>query len=195
MNPYYLSIVGLILDMFGAYFLAIEAIGIERLRTLRETRFRRTKKPANSDVMLPDPQAEQTSEDEVKTDSNGDPGCIIATGVLGVMTLAIVIFALSAFGINIVEIIWDFVSTIYLLTALIILFLSITFILIFSVFLGMIVYKIFALMLHAPISFIDYTERRYVAGTSGLLGFLFLTIGLLLQLLSNFLQQDGGFGN
>ena len=193
MDPIYLSIVGLIIDMFGVYFLAIEVIGIERLRILRGTRFRTIDRSEQSKGVFSDVQTDISPTNEAQ-DGVNNPGCIIATGVLGAIILGVVLFSLSASGFNIFEMLLSTIGNIYVLTAFIILFLSIPFFVLISIIIGMAIYKIVITILNAPISFIEYTERRYAGGTAGLLGFLLIVIGLMLQLLSTVLQQRARVG-
>ena len=195
MNPFSLTIAGLIVDMLGVYFLAIEAIGVERLRRLRESRFRGASRSANPDAVAPDSQGEQAhaARDEARSGFN-DPGCVVASGLLGGVTLVTLLVALYVLGVDLIEIVWSAIGPIYLLTAFIILFLLIPFLVVLSILVGMLIYRVFVLILHAPVSFIEYTERRYAAGTAGLLGFLLLILGLMLQLLASVLQQRASGG-
>jgi hypothetical protein len=179
--------------MAGVYFLAIEAIGTQRLRHLREMRWRRSGAGPAADGLEPTSHPAQPDLTEVRT-APTDPGCLVACGLLGALTLALLFVALRAFGIDVLWLAWQAVGPLYLLTAVVLLFLLLPLLLLIAVLVGLGLYRAAVWLLHVPVSFLEFTERQSAQGTAGLLGFLLIIFGLLLQVLSNMLMERASVG-
>lgn len=191
MEAYHFTILGLILDIIGGFLVSVEAIKLENLKVLRERFF----SPIHS-VTLPH-QIVFVKHETPETKSSGR-WLLIYFGLhllSGAIVCATVFLGINSFfnGSPTIwqsllwEWYWNQPGTLILLSSLLIIPIGCWFALIILFELGEMVHVALIWGTEIPIRLLDWVVTRTPTGTVGIIGFLLLFAGFLLQMLGTYL--------
>ncbi len=196
MESYHFTMIGLVLDIIGAFFVAVEAIKLENLRVLRERVFRSayryTLSPRIRRIRVVDEETEATPPEaweDGEIPSERYAGLFITLHYVAgffVLVLANQLFDgrlvawLSQAGI------WLWEKPLYFSIPLVL------FALLFGGGIGLwglgeLVHMLITGTIKLPIRVLEFVEARTPDGTVGVLGFLLLVAGFSLQLFGTYL--------
>ena len=187
MNAYQYTVAGLILDIIGALLVSVEAIRIENLRRLRDRFFR----PMHSSILpkkitivddeTPLYDQQPLPDDEIEF-SEGLRRWLLSHTLAGVFAVSLAYFLLGHHAQKMVDflLLWAASRSALSLIALVLPAAFIAFLLILAV--GEAVHYALIHLSRLPIAFLDIIDRNTPNGTIGIVGFLFLFFGFLLQI-------------
>ncbi len=186
----YLAMLGLVLDLTGALFLAVEAIQIENFRKFRDhflaNAHRFTLSPVTS---IPNSRLRDQHEASLRP-SNSFPGLfmglhyiagLVLTLILNKLTDDRILLGYRALADKVLTFRWNYQIPVVLFLLLIIA--PIIFWL-----LGECVHVLLTRILALSMKLIDFIDDNYPSGTIGIIGFLLLAVGFSLQFLSSFIS-------
>lgn len=195
MHPYQLSVLGLLFDIVGAFFLAAEAIKIENLCAMRDKVLRRLRHATISPPFALGDKEELTPERERyfrEAFEFGPPWgakhprlFTLLHYIAGILVFQAgnLLFDNRFIGWLLAAAKWILASTPPVIAYAVILLLAAWLILGGVWLLGEIVHVLITQTIHLPIKVIEFIDRRTADGGVGILGFLLLFVGFVLQLL------------
>ena len=194
MQPYQISILGLLLDIVGAFLVAVEAIKLENLRILRDRVLRRAHAYTLSpQITIVDSEGELLGPRPPSVPADRYPMLFIALHYVAGMIMILLLDYLSdgrVFNVLIRSIMWAFDRPWYITTVLLLLFFFFG-----GVgglwILGELVHMSLTAGTRMSIRVLDAIDARTPDGTVGIFGFLLLFAGFVLQMLGTFLGSRG----
>jgi hypothetical protein len=190
MEPHQFTMLGLVLDIIGAFFVAVEAIKLENLRTLRERVFRNAYRYTLSPrIRFVDNETEPGPVDDVERPSERYAGLFM--GLHYVAGLVVLLFINHLLDGRLIA--WLSQAAVWLWTRP--LYLGLPFLLL-ALFLGAVVglwglgelvHMLMTGTTKSSIRFLEFVEARTPDGTVGVLGFLLLVAGFGFQFYGTYL--------
>lgn len=183
MEPYHLNMLGLSLDIIGAFLVAVEAIKLKNLRTLRE----KVLEPAHKATLSP--RIEITDD---KMITHASKRYLFVFTLLHYMAGVLLLLAANALLAGHLMS-WLRASVLWLMERpwYVIAVLALLFIVYGGVFglwiLGELVHITITQITKFLLRLLEFIERRAPDGTVGILGFLFLLVGFSLQIVGAYI--------
>lgn len=190
MEPYHFTMLGLGLDIMGAFFVAVEAIKLENLRTLRERVFRNAYEYTLSPrIRFVDGEAEPDLAEDVERPSERYVGLFM--GLHYGAGIIVLLLANHLFDGRLLT--WLFQAGVWLWEKP--LYLGLPFLLLALVLgvvvglwgLGELVHMLMTGTTKSSVRFLEFVEARTPDGTVGVLGFCLLVAGFGLQFYGTYL--------
>jgi hypothetical protein len=191
MEPYHFTMLGLGLDIIGAFFVAVEAIKLENLRTLRERVFRNAYRYTLSPrIRFVDSEAVPNLDEDAERPSERYAGFFM--GLHYVAGLIVLLVANHLFDGRVIA--WLSQGGVWLWERP--LYLGVPFLLLALVLgvvvglwsLGEVVHMLMTGTTKSSVRFLEFVEARTPDGTVGMLGFLLLVAGFSLQFYGTYLS-------
>jgi len=194
MQPYKLSILGLFLDIVGAFLVAVEAIKLENLRTLRDRVLRRAHAYTLSPrITIVNSEGELARPIQPSVPADRYPMVFIALHYVAGMIVILLLDYVSdgkIFNVLIRSVIWALDQPWYSTAVILLLFFFIggvgglwT--------LGELVHVSLTAGTRISIRVLDAIDARTPDGTVGIVGFLLLLTGFILQMIGTYLGRRG----
>ena len=182
MSPYYWSMLGLIFDIIGAFFISVEAITIDNLKKLRD----RILLPAHKLTISPRIEWVDNPGKEKRVGTLFVIFYIGAHYVVGAVVLYLLDRMMERYGVSVSKsfLTWYLSQSlnIKILVSVLIFFLAIF--ILFSV--GELVHIAINRLTKSSVIMVDFIDRKTPDGTIGIIGFLLLLTGFLLQIYGNY---------
>jgi hypothetical protein len=191
MQPYHFSILGLALDIMGAFLVAVEAIKLENLRALRDRVLRRIHEYTLSPriIFVDDAGHPLGRVQPPPVPADRYPGLFMGLHyVAGLILLVILNHVLDGWVYSsfIKGGLWVLDQPWYLAALLTLVFVIIG-VVVGLWMLGELVHITLTVAMQVPIKIVDFIDARTPDGTVGIIGFLLLFAGFLLQMYGAYL--------
>ena len=202
MSPQYLTMIGLGFDIVGGFLLAVEAIKIENLRVLRDRVLKRLNSYILGPRMVPtrnifvdtigkvqDKEYRlESSQNKERIESLPAMGCLPLLALHVLVGLITIILFVKCIDSNIYTKLSSFLSELSLLSKLLVILLITIIGIPLSGAIGSGVFTALSFTINSIIKVIDFIDAKTPTGTIGIMGFFFLALGFLFQLVATYLS-------
>jgi hypothetical protein len=190
-QAYHFSMLGLAFDIAGAFLVAVEAIKLENLRTLRDRILSRLEDYTRSPrLTIVDENDQPTGPTQPAVPADRHPGLFMGLHYVAGLALVLILNQLiegRIYRLFVNGILWTLERRWYVAVVI-----TIAFVFIGVVaglwLLGELVHITLTKAVQIPIKLVDFIDARTPDGTVGVIGFLLLVTGFVLQMCGAYLS-------
>jgi hypothetical protein len=205
MAPQYITMAGLVFDIVGGFLVAVEAIKIENLRTMRDRVLKRTNSYIlgpriirSTNLVFPGEHTEELDKENLQKTLHEEPLPVI--GCLPLLTLHVLVGLVFLFLLYLLikTLTNDLIFNVFLSRVAEINAIPKALMLPINIISGLLMlglsgaigsgfFSAFSQLLQGVMKTIDFIEAKTPNGTIGIIGFTFLSLGFLFQFVATYL--------